>query len=109
MVMCDQFAGALQGRVCTTLVSRSHNGLPPQGSAEAMKGVSTLAGLAVGLCCSCSDPSGPRPGLNLVQGGNASDTVGTRLQAPLTVAVLDSHRDPVPGVTVYFGTGGTGP
>ena len=65
-----------------------------------------LAGLALALCCGCGDPSGPRPGLNLVQGGDASDTVGTRLQPPLTVVLLDSHRDPIPGATVYFGTGG---
>src|SRR3989442_6675059 len=71
-----------------------------------MKGVAALAGLAVGLCCSCSDPSGSRAGLNLVQGGNASDTVGTRLQPPLTVLLLDSHEQPIPGATVYFGTGG---
>ncbi len=60
----------------------------------------------VALCCSCGDPSGPRAGLNLVQGGAASDTVGTRLNPPLTVVLLDSHRNPVPGATVYFGTGG---
>src|SRR6267378_1072008 len=71
-----------------------------------MKGLAALAGLAVGLCCSCGDPSGPRGGLNLVQGGNTSDTVGTRLQPPLTVLLLDSHRQPIPGATVYFGTGG---
>lgn len=71
-----------------------------------MKIVGILAGLVVGLCWGCGDPSGPRPGLNLVQGGNASDTVGTRLQPPLTVLLLDSHGNPVPGATVYFGTGG---
>src|SRR5258705_1698956 len=71
-----------------------------------MKGLAALAGLAVGLCCSCGDPTGPRPGLNLVQGGNASDTVAPRLQPPLTVLLLDSHRQPIPGATVYFGTGG---
>ena len=71
-----------------------------------MKGLAALAGLALALVCSCGDPSGPRPGLNLVQGGGASDTVGTRLSPPLTVQLLDSHRDPIPGATVYFGTGG---
>jgi hypothetical protein len=71
-----------------------------------MRGPSALAGLAVAICCSCGDPSGPRPGLNLVQGGGGSDTVGTRLHPPLTVQLLDSHRNPVPGATVYFGTGG---
>ena len=71
-----------------------------------MKNHVALAGLAVALCWGCNDPTGPRPGLNLVQGGDASDTVGTRLNAPLTVVVLDSHREPIPGVTVYFGTGG---
>jgi hypothetical protein len=69
-------------------------------------GNAALAGLAVSVCYSCGDPSGLRAGLNLVQGGNASDTVGTRLQPPLTVQLLDSHRNPVPGATVYFGTGG---
>jgi hypothetical protein len=63
-------------------------------------------GLAAAVCCSCGDPSGPRVGLNLVQGGNASDTVGTRLQPPLTVVLLDSHHKPISGATVYFGTGG---
>jgi len=65
-----------------------------------------IASLAVALCWSCGDPSGPSPGLNLVQGGGASDTVGTRLSPPLTVQLLDSHRNPIPGATVYFGTGG---
>lgn len=71
-----------------------------------MKGRAALTGFAVALCCTCSDPTGPRPGLNLVQGGDASDTVGTRLNPPLTVQLLDSHRNPIPGATVYFGTGG---
>ncbi len=83
---------------------RTRQVVPPE--AFIMKGQIAFAGLAVALCCTCSDPSGPRPGLNLVQGGDASDTVGTRLHPPLTVSVLDSHRDPIPGVTVYFGTGG---
>jgi len=66
----------------------------------------TLAGLALALCCNCGDPTGPRPGLNLVQGGDASDTVGATLDPPLTVVLLDSHHEPISGATVYFGTGG---
>ena len=83
---------------------RTRQVVPPE--AFVTRGHAALAGLAVVLCCSCGDPSGPRPGLNLVQGGGASDTVGTRLHPPLTVQLLDSHRNPVPGATVYFGTGG---
>ncbi len=71
-----------------------------------MKNHVALAGLAVALCCGCNDPSGPRSGLNLIQGGNASDTVGATLHPPLTVVLLDSHHEPISGATVYFGTGG---
>jgi hypothetical protein len=71
-----------------------------------MRVLGALAGLGLALCCSCSDLFGPPHGLKLVQGGDASDTVGTRLSPPLTIVLLDSHGNPIPGATVYFGTGG---
>ena len=64
-----------------------------------------LAGLAVAFCCSC-DLFGLGGGLKLVHGPSASDTVGTRLNPPLTVVLQDSHGNAISGATVYFGTGG---
>lgn len=40
--------------------------------------------------------------LYAVSGDNQSATAGTALASPLVVAVVDSHRNPVPGATVSF-------
>src|SRR5258708_3828926 len=68
--------------------------------------VVTVACVGLALLSACSDPTGPRPGLNILSGGGLSDTVGTTFRPPLTIQLLDGDLHPVSGQTVYFNTDG---
>lgn len=64
----------------------------------------TLAFGGLAFAFACGDTSGPRSGLNIVSGAGLSDTAGSILQPPLTVALLDGNLQPMSGQTVYFNT-----
>jgi hypothetical protein len=66
-----------------------------------------LAALTALLACGDDDGSGPRRGgpptaLEIVSGDDQDGTVGTELDDPLVVRVLDADGDPVRGQTVEF-------
>ena len=64
----------------------------------------TLAFAGLAFALACGDTSGPRSGLNIVSGAGLSDTVGSIVQPPLTVVLLDGNLQPMSGQTVYFNT-----
>ncbi|HEX8848400.1 MAG TPA: hypothetical protein VF761_02615 [Gemmatimonadaceae bacterium] len=66
-----------------------------------------LASLAALLTTSCGgdhplDPGPHTPGIQLISGGNVTDTINTTLRDPLVVHVVDREGKPAAGVTVRF-------
>jgi hypothetical protein len=59
---------------------------------------------AVAVLGACGDSSGPAnaPGLNLVSGAGAVDTIGAELDVPLVVRLLDESGAPLAGREIVF-------
>lgn len=72
-----------------------------------MRNVTAIVVSAVcGCLLTCSNPSGPHSGLDIVSGAGLTDTVGAFMNPPLTVVLLDDNLLPMSGQAVYFNTNG---
>ncbi len=71
------------------------------GNYSVIASASTTGGGAA-IAFSLTNMAGISASITAVSGGNGTAQIGNAFTAPLTVLVQDSHRNPVPGVTVTF-------